>query len=262
MRQLPIMLVAWLVVYFPPASAIALGVSAARSALLSAIQPTNSGFSASGEQQDAVRSAIEALAAVSPQKEIPDIDGDWQLIWTDAPDILGLDAQAGPFNRCLRVGQQISETERTIVNVIEYGPREWVSSLVGGAVPAAKSDVVQQRVVTGFERRADAPTTVDLKIRGASFQPKQLLGVALDAVPALKLGPGPVELPFGTFEVLYCEGATEAPALVEGMTEACELDGLSGYGECAPIRVIRTTQGYYSVNRRMGPAEGWGDAAP
>lgn len=254
------MLVPYVVLILSVGADALLDVGAARSALLSAIQPTNRGFGASAEQQQAVRTSIEELAAVSPQKMIPDITGDWELIWTDAPDILGLDAQAGPFNRCLRVGQQISEADKTIMNVIEYGPREWVSSLVGGVQPDVASDVVQQRVVTGFERREGSPTTVDLKIRGASFQPKQLFGVTLDAVPALKLGPGPVELPFGTFEVLYCEGPMEAPALAEDMAEACEIDGLSGYGECAPIRVIRTQQGYYSINRRMGPAEGWGMA--
>ena len=104
------------------------------------------------------------------------------------------------------------------------------------------------------------PTLVDLKIRGAAFAAKQVLGVSLDSVPVLRLGPGPLEPPFGTFECLYCEGGLETNALDGDMAEVCSIDGLQGYGECASIRVVRTQQGYYSVNRRMGPSEGWGDA--
>ena len=42
----------------------------------------------------------------------------------------------------------------TIANVIEYGPRAWAANLVG----QAKGDLLQQRVITSFERRTDAPT--------------------------------------------------------------------------------------------------------
>jgi len=36
------------------------------------------------------------------------------------------------------------------------------------------------------------------------------------------------------------------------------MDELAGFGNCASIRVVRTQQGYLSINRRVGPGEGWG----
>jgi len=239
----------------------AAGAAAApRAALLNLLPTLDRGFAASAEQRREVARAIEELASSTSQQYIPDISGDWELLYTDAPDILGLDMQAGPLATCTRIGQQISEAEGTITNVTEYGPREWVPSLFGSAT----GDRLQQRVITSFQRRAGEPTKVDLKIRGAAFVPKQLLGVSLDSVPPLKLQ-GPIEPPFGSFEVLYCEGPEgpptgDAAALELAMQEACEVDGLAGFGDCASIRVVRTLQGYYTINRRMTPAEGWGEA--
>jgi len=249
-----------------PLTAAMSSAATARAALLSAISPLERGFKADKQQRLVVESAIKALAASTSLQALPDISGDWELIYTDAPDILGLDVQAGPLATCTRIGQQISEADGTISNVIEYGPREWAANLIG----QAKGDLLQQRVVTSFERRADEPTKVDLKIKGAAFMPKQLLGVSLASVPALKLQ-GFVEPPFGSFECLYCEGpegpAASDPDLValdpdaaDEMEQTCEIDGLAGFGACSSIRVVRTKQGYYSINRRMTPMEGWGDA--
>ena len=44
------------------------------------------------------------------------------------------------------------------------------------------------------------------------------------------------------------------------MEQTCEIEGLAGYGACSSLRVVRTQQGCYSINRRMAPMEGWGDA--
>lgn len=252
--------------YALPALVHGIGAAATpRAALLNAIAPLERGFKATTQQKKEVAEAIETLARSTSQQYVPDISGDWELIYTDAPDILGLDMQAGPFSTCKRIGQQISEADGTIANVIEYGPRPWAASLVSPLIQQVEADRLQQRVITSFERRSDEPTKVDLKIRGAAFMPKQLLGVSLDALPPLRLG-GFVEPPFGSFEVLYCEGpegpptGIDAAALEPELEELCEIDGLAGLGVCASIRVIRTAQGYYSINRRMTPAEGWGDA--
>ena len=75
----------------------------------------------------------------------------------------------------------------------------------------------------------------------------------------------------GSFECLYCEGADGPapsdpdvvaldPDAADEMEQTCEIEGLAGFGACASIRVVRTQQGYYSINRRMAPMEGWGDA--
>ena len=287
----------------------AVAVATPRAALLDAIAPLNRGFSAKPADRKAVAAAIDVLAKAAPaQQAVPDIGGDWELVYTDAPDILGLDAQAGPFVRCSRIGQRISEGEGTIENVIEYEPREWATSLFSNL----KGDRLQQRVVTSFARREGAPATVDLKIRGVRLLPRQALGVSLESAPPLQLL-GPLEPPFGSFEVLYCEGP-EGPPLAEGDSAADEsldllcrqasltslaltprhspcgplcrtpptppppppslphsaplgltsaslphsMDELAGFGNCASIRVVRTQQGYFSINRRVGPGEGWG----
>ena len=84
-----------------------IGVAATpRAALLSAIAPLDRGFKATNEQRKEVTKAIQALADSTSQQTVPDISGDWELIYTDAPDILGLDVQAGPFTTCTRIGQQ------------------------------------------------------------------------------------------------------------------------------------------------------------
>jgi hypothetical protein len=195
----------------------AVAVATPRAALLDAIAPLNRGFSAKPADRKAVAAAIDVLAKAAPaQQAVPDIGGDWELVYTDAPDILGLDAQAGPFVRCSRIGQRISEREGTIENVIEYEPREWATSLFSNL----KGDRLQQRVVTSFARREGAPATVDLKIRGVRLLPRQALGVSLESAPPLQLL-GPLEPPFGSFEVLYCEGP-EGPPLAEGDSAADE----------------------------------------
>ena len=123
-----------------------------------------------------------------------------------------------------------------------------------------EGDRLQQRVLTSFRRRDGSPNQVDLKIGGAAFLPKQLLGVSLEAVPPLKVQ-GFFEAPFGSFEVLYCEGPEGPPeALVPEMAAACQVDGLAGFGNCASIRVVRTQQGYVSINRRIAEGDGWGSA--
>jgi len=221
--------------------------AAARAALLDVIAPLKRGFRAKREQQKAVAARIDELAKLAPQKGIPDLSGDWELIYTDAPDILALDIQAGPFLTCTRIGQQISEADGTIANVIEYGPRNWGSSLVA----QIKGDRLQQRVITSFTRDPYEPTTVDLKIRGAAFIAKQAFGISLESLPPLTLQ-GVVEPPFGSFEVLYCEGPEGPPASV--------LDPYMEFDRRASIRIVRTQQGYYSINRRISGSDGWGEA--
>ena len=94
-----------------PLTAALSSTATARAALLNAIAPLERGFKANKQQRLAVESAIKELAASAPLQALPDISGDWELIYTDAPDILGLDAQAGPLVTCTRIGQQISEAD-------------------------------------------------------------------------------------------------------------------------------------------------------
>ena len=155
-----------------------------KSALLAALDGIDRGFAATSSQRKAVTSALEALKAVNPRPTDGAIglSGDWELLYTDAPDILGL-KNAGPLAELRRVGQQIDAEAGTIENVIEYEPREWATSLFSNL----KGDRLQQRVVTSFARREGAPATVDLKIRGVRLLPRQALGVSLESAPPLQL---------------------------------------------------------------------------
>ena len=106
------------------AGAAAGEIGALRDKLLDGI---DRGFSASSSQRKAVTSALEALKAVNPRPTDGAIglSGDWELLYTDAPDILGL-KNAGPLAELRRVGQQIDAEAGTIENVIEYAPASWL----------------------------------------------------------------------------------------------------------------------------------------
>ena len=98
-----------------------------KSALFAALTGIDRGFAATSSQRKAVTSALEALKAVNPRPTDGAIglSGDWELLYTDAPDILGL-KNAGPLAELRRVGQQIDAEAGTIENVIEYAPASWL----------------------------------------------------------------------------------------------------------------------------------------
>ena len=83
------------VVYLSLLSGVAaVGVAASpRSRLLQLIAPLDRGFKASSKERNEVATAIQSLAESTSQQFVPDLTGDWELIYTDAPDILGLDVQ-------------------------------------------------------------------------------------------------------------------------------------------------------------------------
>ena len=201
---------------------------AARAGLLAHPQllPDARGFSATGAQRREVTALIDALVACDPASSAPDgrpdLTGDWELIYTDAPDIIGL--QAGgplPLSTLGRVGQRIDAAAGTIANVIEYSPPAWAPAALG-----EPTDVVQQRVLLEYE--ADGPRCT-ARLSGVALRAKRLRG-AESSLPPLQLR-GPVALPFGSFDVKYNDGA---------------------------LRVVRTAQGFVSINRRCAPDEGWG----
>jgi len=187
----------------------------AREALLTAIAPLSRGFKATEDERKAIAAIISGLTELSPCAEpTAQLGGEWTLIYTDAPDIIGI--PEGPLAELGRIGQEIDPDAGTIANVIEYRPSPLASGLVG----AARDDVLVQRVYTDYE--ATSPTTVDLKIRGLGFQPQRVLG--LQVPEALRFDArGPLSLPFGRFEILYLD---------------------------EELRIVRTAQGWYSVNRR------------
>lgn len=187
----------------------------ARQDLLDTIATLERGFSATEQDKEAMRAKIDTLASLSPAADpATQLGGDWTLLYTDAPDILGI--PSGPFASLGRIGQEIDPAASTITNVIEYVP----SPLAAGLAGFASEDELVQRVITEYE--VASPTSVDLKISGFGLQPRRVLGVQLPDFARFQAR-GPLSLPFGKFEILYLDDE---------------------------IRIVRTYQGWYSVNRR------------
>ncbi|CAE8611883.1 unnamed protein product [Polarella glacialis] len=202
---------------FVPEESVADGRLQARQALLQAVMPLDRGFSATSEDRTQVKMKIDALVQLNPTPEpTARLGGEWTLIYTDAPDIIGIPQTTGPLASLGRIGQEIDSVAGTIANVIEYKPSPLVASLVS----AASSDTFVQRVFTDY--LVTSPTGVDLNIRGLGLAPQKLLGFQLPEVLQLKIK-GPLALPFGHFEILYLD---------------------------EQIRIIQTAQGWCSVNRR------------
>ena len=200
---------------------------AATAPLLETLKPLGyAGFDASAAQRREVESVLRDLVALNPNPEPAAgsaLDGDWELIYSDAPDIVGL-SNAGPLLELRRVGQQIDASAGTIANVIEFGPRSWLPGL---DLVNAREDVLQQRVLLSYG--VEDGRRCRLKLSGLRLAPRQLLGVNLSSAPPLTLK-GFVEAPFGDFTCLYNDG---------------------------DVRVVRTVQGFYGVNRRCPAGRGW-----
>ena len=201
----------------PPASEADL----AKEALLDACAPILMGFKSTAAERKDVRALIEALLekAPAPAETTPaDLDGRWRLVFSDAPDILGL--RGGPLSELVFIGQDIDGAAGTVDNVIEYMPSQPMRSLFGSV--GIDEDRIEQRVLLKFE--CTGGNTVNLKVSGTKLVPKRVFGGRISAdrlqPPALQ---GPLTLPFGKFDVLYNDG---------------------------DLRIVRTGPGYYGVNQR------------
>jgi hypothetical protein len=205
--------------------------SLARQALLDAVLPLDRGFRATAADRKRVAGLIRSLAIQAPAASA-DLEGEWELVYSDAPDIvgssfggvaMGVGGLSGLLGTAVRIGQSIDADARTIANVIEYQPPAWLAS----AVPGLASDRLQQRVLLSY---ATSGTRCDLTLRGAALAPRTALGISLLALPPLELR-GPLSVPFGSFEVLYNDGE---------------------------LRAVRTRQGFFGVNRRLPDGISWG----
>ncbi|OLP79066.1 Pentatricopeptide repeat-containing protein [Symbiodinium microadriaticum] len=103
-----------------------------------------------------------------------DRGGNWTLIYTDAPDIIGI--PTSPFSTLGRIGQEIDANSGTIANVIEYRP----SSFAVGIKDSVLEDAFVQRVFTDY--KVASPTTVELNIRGLGLAPQRIFGVDVPEV--------------------------------------------------------------------------------
>jgi len=227
---------------------------------------TNRGFQASAADREKAKEIIFDLARLNPTPEpaspyystegplsepsspAPTLAGKWTLIYTDAPDITGLDTSRNPFSTAKlgRIGQECNPPY--IKNVIEWLRPDWAKDL-----PFSGSDDSQvlQKVVTSASAGSEKPLTVDLKIAGLELEagstetfstignaePSDLVSrIQQQGIPAglLSINPvdlkGPLNPPFGQFEILYLD---------------------------EDFRMIKTGQNFLAVNQRIQPGEEW-----
>jgi len=228
-----------------------------KSELMDLADRTKRGFNASGADKKKAKEIVESLqrlqtipdpassyydpsasSSVTPDYETSNtsISGKWTLIYTDAPDITGLDTSRNPFSTAKlgRIGQECSPPY--IKNVIEWVRPDWAKDL-----PFSGSDDsrILQKVVTSGSATPSKPTFVDLKVAGLELMSGETDGDNNNnvvetiqnqglAAGILSINPvdlkGPLNPPFGRFEILYLD---------------------------EEFRAIRTSQNFLAVNQRI-----------
>jgi hypothetical protein len=214
---------------------------------------TKRGFQASNREKKRARELVFELAkfnptedAASPYYEHPNetnpplysVEGNWTLLFTDAPDITTLDR-----NLLAELGRIGQECRRPYIkNVIEWKRPQWAAAL---PFSGSEESRVIQKVITKAKSDKSRPMLVDLRLAGLevttpgyetiknndipnSIQQNGLIAGIIQASPLSWIGP--VDAPFGEFEILYLD---------EGM------------------RVTKTGQNHIAVNRRIKPGEEW-----
>lgn len=221
---------------------------------------TNRGFQASSTDRRQAREIAFSLEKLNPTAEPaaayyegnapteevgPSVCGKWTLIFTDAPDITGLDTSRNPFSTASlgRIGQDCNPP--FVKNVIEWKRPSWAGSL---PFSGNENSRVLQKVVTSASASPNKPNLVNLKIAGleletpgqqnefsagdddvaSRIQKDGLLAGLLSSYPIdLK---GPLNPPFGQFRILYLDDN---------------------------LRITLTSQNYIAVNTRCEKDEEW-----
>mmetsp|Transcript_5753 Transcript_5753/g.6394 ORF Transcript_5753/g.6394 Transcript_5753/m.6394 type:complete len:315 (+) Transcript_5753:115-1059(+) len=248
--------------------------------LVEIAERTSRGFNASSDDKNKVNEIIRSLQRLKPTRDAPArdyyepssissvtsvsessnndnsnsnrISGKWELVYTDAPDITGLDSSRNPFSTAKlgRIGQECSPPY--IKNIIEWKRPEWAVNL---PFSGSNESRILQKVVTSGVSTPNNPTFVDLKIVGLEVKagnaiekgktndnndPKSsmIAGVVeiiqKEGIPVgiISQNPvdfyGPLQAPFGRFEIIYLDDE---------------------------FRITRTNQNCITVNRRINKKE-------
>lgn len=213
-------------------------------------ESTNRGFKTSSVERNRARELIYDLARFNPTLEpaspyynttptdnydgSPSLVGKWTLVYTDAPDIIGLDSPL-PFatTKLGRIGQECDPP--LIKNVIEWKRPDWSNSLLFSGTDESR---ILQKVCTEGTASPDKPFIVTLRLVGIdvvaptsgggnatsfgeAIQKDGLLAAWFQKNPLEWRGP--VAAPFGQFEILYLDDR---------------------------MRIIKTGQNYLAVNIR------------
>jgi hypothetical protein len=229
-----------------------------KSELLKLADRTNRGFQASTADRKKAKELIFDLARFNPTPEpaspyysnekeestpTPTLVGKWTLVYTDAPDITGLDTSSNPFSTAKlgRIGQECNPPY--IKNVIEWQRPDWANNL---PFSGSEESRVLQQIVPSASATPDKPLLVDLKIAGfelvagasddSSSESDLASRIRKQGIPAGLLSINPVDLKgpwnptFGQFEILYVD---------------------------EDFRMIKTGQNYLAVNQRIKSGEEW-----
>lgn len=186
-----------------------------------------------------------AMNGGDDDKEKLSLQGKWELVYTDAPDITSLDQ-----NSLATLGRIGQESEAPFIkNVIEWKPPSWAANLPFSGVIDGDNNRVLQKVVTKGTADPARPAAVDLQVAGLQIETatndeeedvnttttslteavrrKGLVAGLLQQRPVNLVNPDNA-LPFGTFEVVYLDET---------------------------LRVTRTGQDFIAVNRRLRDGE-------
>lgn len=218
--------------------------------LLQLAEETRKGFSSTTSQKKRAREIISKLVKFNPTPEpaapyyenagVSDttvsLQGKWNLVYTDAPDITSLDTSWNPVATAElgRIGQECSPPY--IKNVIEWKKPDWINQV---PLPFAgnKESKILQKVCTKASASPDNPMIVNLEVVGLDLvAPPGATATGLQQdieqeglpVGLLRNNPlelrGPLTAPFGQFEILYLD---------------------------EEMRIIQTSQNYMAVNLRV-----------
>ena len=174
------------------------------------------------------------------------IAGKWNLVYTDAPDITGLDTTRNPFSttKLGRIGQECNPPY--VKNVIEWLRPDWANSL---PLSGSTDSRILQKVVTSASATTNKPNIVNLKIAGlevvaptttstssSSNSDSLVSRIEKDGLVAGLISTNPIDLkgplnpPFGQFRILYLDDQ---------------------------FRITLTSQNYVAVNQRCPVDEEW-----
>jgi hypothetical protein len=220
---------------------------------LALLNPTSEPAAAYYATQQTNATTTSSTTTTQPSSSSSSLTGRWTLVYTDAPDILTL-ADNEAVARVQRIGQECDTS--TISNVIEWIAPRWINVLVPPNNSPQLPVRAIQKVVTQATASPDAPTKVNLRLQGLQVQWEFPMSThnenkddrnddtnsnsskrSSSSTPPpwwptpqnLRLQ-GPTTAPFGSFEILYLDNE---------------------------LRIIRTSQGYYAINRRNTPETEW-----
>jgi PAP_fibrillin len=221
-------------------------------------EPASMYYNNDNEKQQFTSSTTDysALPDDTVLETVPSLQGQWTLIYTDAPDITSL-GQPSPFVELGRIGQDCSQPPY-ISNIIEWLSPTWASNvpiLVGKSKNSAR---ILQKVVTTGRAVPASPTVVDLSVAGLQLATKSTALPSLDtgntglreAIEQDGLIVGLLQQQQGTgssgVDLLRLEKSQQPPF---GSFEILYLDD--------DFRITKTNRNHFAVNLRVCPGEEW-----